>query len=42
LKTELTEVKAALAEEKDLNAKRHEHLLHAIFVLTAKLSTPPP
>jgi len=41
LKTELAEVKAALAEEKDLNAKYHEDLLHAISALTAKLSTPP-
>jgi len=31
LKTELTAVKAALAEEKDLNAKCHEDLLHAFL-----------
>jgi len=42
LKTELAKVKAALAEEKDLNAKCHEDLLHAISALTAKLPTPPP
>ena len=42
LKTKLAEVKAALAEEKDLNAKCHEDLLHAISALMAKLSTPPP
>ena len=42
LKTELIEVKAALTEETDRNAKRHEDLLHAISAHTAKLSTPPP
>jgi len=33
-----TEVKQALSKEKALNAKLHEDLLHAISVLTAKLS----
>jgi len=42
LKTELAEVKTALAEENDLNAMCHEDLLHAISTLTAKLCTPPP
>lgn len=42
LKTELAEVKAALAEEKALNVKRHEDLLAAITALTAQLSSPPP
>ena len=38
LKDEISEVKAALAEEKALNAKRHENLLSS---LTAQLSSPP-
>ena len=42
LKTELAEVKAALAEEKVLNAKRHEDLISILSVLTAKISSPPP
>ena len=42
LKTELTEVKEALAEEKAQNAKRHEDLLALLFTLSAKLSPPPP
>ena len=41
LKTALAKVKAALTEEKGLNAKCHEDLLHAISALTTKLSTPP-
>jgi len=39
LKAELSEVKATLAAEKALNAKRHEDLLS---VLTANLTRPPP
>jgi len=42
LKTELTEVKEALVEEKALNAKRHEDLLSLLSSLSAKLSPPPP
>ena len=42
LKTELTEVKEALAEEKTQNAKRHEDLLALLSALSAKLSPPPP
>ena len=42
LKDELTEVKEVLAEEKALNAKRHEDLLSVLSALTAKLSFPPP
>ena len=42
LKDELSEVKAALAEEKAMNAKCHEDLLSAITALTAQLSSPPP
>jgi len=42
LKDEISEVKEALAEEKALNAKRHEDLLSAFSALTAKLSFPPP
>ena len=42
LKIELTEVKGALAEEKTLNAKRHEDLLALLSVLSAKLSPPAP
>jgi len=37
LRTELTEVKGALAEEKALNAKRHEDLLALLSALLAKL-----
>jgi len=42
LKTELAEVRAVLAEEKALNAKRHEALMSILPVLTAKFSSPPP
>jgi len=42
MKTELTDVKGALAEEKELNAKCHEDLLAILIALTAKLSPPPP
>jgi len=42
LKTELTEVKGALVEEKTLNAKRHEDLLALLSVLSVKLSPPAP
>ena len=42
LKTELTDVEGALAEEKELNAKRREDLLVILAALTAKLSSPPP
>jgi len=41
LKDEISDVKAALVEEKVLNAKRHEDLLSAITALTAQLSSPP-
>ena len=41
LKTELTDVKGVLAEEKELNAKSHENLLAILAALTAKLSPPP-
>ena len=42
LQTDLTKVKGALAEEKDLNAKRHEDLLALLSALSAKLSLPAP
>jgi len=42
LKTELAEVKAALDEEKALNAKRHEALMSIFSILTAKFSSPSP
>ena len=42
LKEEIYEVKQALSEEKALNAKCHEDLLHAISTLTANLSIPAP
>ena len=42
LKTELTEVKEALAEEKAQNTKHYEDLLALLFALLAKLSPPPP
>jgi len=42
LKTELTEVKEALAKEKAQHAKRHEDLLALLSALSAKLSPPPP
>jgi len=42
LKTELAELKAALAEEKALNAKRHEDLMSILSTLSAKFSSPPP
>jgi len=38
LQSELTEVKGALAEDKELHAKRHEDLLAIFAALTAKLS----
>jgi len=41
LKDKLSEVTQALSEEKAPNAKRHEDLLNAISVLTAKLSSHP-
>ena len=40
LKSELTEVKDTLAEEKALNAKRHEDLLALLSALWAKLTPP--
>ena len=40
LKSELSEVKDALAEEKALNAKRHEDLLALLYALFAKLTLP--
>jgi len=42
LKTELSEVKEALVEEKAQNAKRHEDLLALLSTLSVKLSPPPP
>ena len=42
LKTELTEVRAALAKEKALNAKRHEALMSILSILIAKFSSPSP
>jgi len=42
LKTELAAVKAALAEEKVLNVKRHEDLMSILSTLSAKFSSPPP
>ena len=42
MKAELSEVKAALAEEKALNATCYEVLLTALSSLTVKLSPPPP
>ena len=42
LKTELTEVKEALVEEKAQNAKRHEDLLVLLSALSAKLYPPTP
>jgi len=41
LKTELAEVKAALAKKKVLNANRHEGLMSTLSTLSAKLSSPP-
>ena len=41
LKDELTEVQEVLAEEKALNAKRHEDLLSVLSALTTKLTLPP-
>jgi len=41
LKDEISEVKAALVEEKALNAKHHKDLLSAITALTAQLPSPP-
>jgi len=42
LNDELTEVKAALVEEKALNATCHEDLMFILSTLTAKFSSPPP
>ena len=42
LKTELAEVKAALAVEKVLSAKCHEALMSILSILTAKFPSPPP
>jgi len=42
LKTKLTEVRTALAEENALNAKRHEALMSILSILTAKFSSPSP
>ena len=42
LKTELIEVKEALAEDKVQNAKCHEDLLGLLSALSAKLSLLPP
>jgi len=40
LKGEIADMKKALAEENELNAKHHEDLLNAIFAITAKFSSP--
>jgi len=40
LKSELTKVKDALAEEKALNAKQHEDLLALLSALSTKLNPP--
>jgi len=40
LKSELSEVKDALAEEKALNAKRNEDLLMLLSALSSKLTPP--
>ena len=40
LKSELTEVKDALVEEKALNAKWHEDLLALLSALSSKLTPP--
>jgi len=42
LKTELTEVKGALSEEKALNSKGHEDLFALLSAPSAKLSPPAP
>jgi len=42
LQSELTEVKGALAEEKELHARRDEDQLAILAALTAKLSPPAP
>jgi len=42
LSAELTAVKAALDEEKALNAKRHEDILAPLSSLSAKFSPPAP
>ena len=42
LKSELTEVKDALLEEKALNAKRYEDLLALLSALSAKFTPPAP
>jgi len=40
LKGEIADIKKALTEEKELNAKRHKDLLSAISTLMAKFSSP--
>ena len=42
MKDEITAVKTAVAEEKDLNAKRHDALLAAIAALAVNFPSPPP
>ena len=42
LSAELTAAKAALDEEKDLNAKRHEDILALLSSLSSKFSPPAP
>jgi len=42
LQDEITAMKGALQEEKELNAKRHEDLLAILATLTAKLSLAAP
>ena len=42
LQDEITALKGAFEEEKDLNAKRHEDLLALLTTLQAKLSPPAP
>jgi len=42
LKSELTEVKDDLAEEKALNAKHHEDLLVLLSALSTKFTPPAP
>ena len=40
LKGEIADMKRTLAEERELNAKRHEDLMSTISALTAKFSSP--
>jgi len=42
LQDEITTMKGAFQEEKELNAKRHEDLLAILTALQAKLSPPAP